>query len=113
MNSTNHQSQLNPHHHQLKDALEARAALEDILRAMGESPGELGFGVGIAFGYAALGMVGDDTRSDYTANGTVINLAARLCEDAQADQILVNQRTLSEVESSFDLESLGIRNLRA
>ena len=57
-------------------------------------------------------MVGDDTRSDYTANGTVINLAARLCEDARTDQILVTQRTLSEVEDDFELESLGSREFK-
>ncbi len=56
--------------------------------------------------------MGDDTRSDYTANGTVINLASRLCEDAQADQVLVTQRTLSEVEGSFDSESLGTREFK-
>ena len=101
-----------PAHRAVKMAIEMRVHMRTLLEQWQKRDYELGFGVGIAFGYATLGMVGDDTRSDYTANGTVINLAARLCEDAQADQILVTQRTLSEVEGSFDLESLGTREFK-
>lgn len=101
-----------PAHRAVKMAIEMRAHMRTLLEQWQKRDYELGFGVGIAYGYATLGMVGDDTRSDYTANGTVINLASRLCEDAQADQILVTQRTLSEVEGSFDLESLGTREFK-
>ncbi len=52
----------------------------------------LGVGVGIAFGYATLGEVGFEGRYDYTAIGSVVNLAARLCEQAEAGEILVNAR---------------------
>jgi hypothetical protein len=44
---------------------------------------ELGFGAGIAQGYATLGQIGFSDRSGYTAIGTVCNLAARLCAEAQ------------------------------
>ena len=101
-----------PAHRAVKMAIEMRAHMRALVEQWQKRDYELGFGVGIAFGYATLGMVGDDTRSDYTANGTVINLAARLCEDAQEDQILVTQRTLSEVEGSFDSESLGTREFK-
>ena len=93
-------------------AIDMRAHMQSRLAKWGKLDFNLGFGVGITFGYATLGMVGDDTRSDYTANGTVINLAARLCEDAAANQILVAQRTLSEIESHFDFESLGTREFK-
>jgi class 3 adenylate cyclase len=43
----------------------------------------LGFGVGIAQGYATLGQIGFAERSGYTAIGTVCNLAARLCAEAK------------------------------
>jgi len=43
----------------------------------------LGFGAGIAQGYATLGQIGFAERSGYTAIGTVCNLAARLCAEAQ------------------------------
>ena len=62
-------------------------------RATGGGAGhELGFGVGIAQGYATLGRIGFEGRFDYAAIGSVTNLAARLCGEAQRGQILVSQR---------------------
>ena len=45
---------------------------------------DLGFGVGIAQGYATLGRIGFEGRFDYAAIGSVTNLAARLCAEARA-----------------------------
>ena len=59
---------------------------------------ELGFGVGVAQGYATLGRIGFEGRSDYAAIGSVTNLAARLCAEASAGQVLVSQRVFSAVE---------------
>src|SRR6266550_2508270 len=58
----------------------------------------LGFGAGIAQGYATLGQIGFAERSGYTAIGTVCNLAARLCAEAKDGQILVAQRVAVAVE---------------
>jgi class 3 adenylate cyclase len=52
----------------------------------------LGFGVGIAQGYATLGRIGFEGRYDYAAIGTVTNLSARLCAHAEPGQILITQR---------------------
>ena len=101
-----------PAYRAVKMGIEMRDHMRNLLQMWQKQDYHLGFGVGIAFGYATLGMVGDETRSDYTANGTVINLAARLCEDAHADQILITRRTLSEIEGSFDFESLGAREFK-
>ena len=101
-----------PAHRAVTMAIEMRERMRALVEKWEKQDYDLGFGVGVAFGYATLGMVGDDTRSDYTANGTVINLASRLCEDAQADQILITQRTLSEIEGSFDFEPLGTREFK-
>lgn len=101
-----------PAYRAVRMAIDMRAHMRRLLDRWRKLDYKLGFGVGISFGYATLGMVGDDTRSDYTANGTVINLAARLCEDAEADQVLVTQRTLSEIESQFEFESLGTREFK-
>ena len=60
---------------------------------------ELGFGVGIAQGYATLGRIGFEGRFDYAAIGTRRNLAARLCDEAAAGQILVSQRALAVVDT--------------
>jgi adenylate cyclase len=59
----------------------------------------LGFGVGMSFGYATVGMVGFEGRYDYTANGTPVNLAARLCDEAQPGEILMSARAYTAVEA--------------
>jgi CheY-like chemotaxis protein len=68
---------------------------------------ELGFGAGIALGYATCGEVGFEGRSDYAAIGTVTNLAARLADEATADQILIEQRLYAEVEADVEVEEVG------
>ena len=68
---------------------------------------ELGFGVGIAQGYATLGQIGFEGHVDYTAIGTVTNLAARLCGAARDGQILVSQRVAAAVDALASLEAIG------
>lgn len=68
---------------------------------------ELGFGVGVAQGYATLGKIGFEGRFDYAAIGTVANLAARLCAEAKPGQILVSQRVLTAVEDLVEAEPFG------
>ena len=71
------------------------ASLSEKWRGQGHN---LGFGIGIACGFATLGQIGFDQRSDYAAIGTVTNLAARLCGDAQPGQILISQRVAAIAE---------------
>jgi adenylate cyclase len=52
----------------------------------------LGHGVGIAYGYATLGVVGYEGRTDYTALGSVVNLASRLCGEAGDGEIVLDAR---------------------
>jgi adenylate cyclase len=72
----------------------------------------LGFGVGIATGYATLGQIGFDKRRDYTAIGRVTNLASRLCDRAQTGQIMVAQRTYAALEPQVQGRSLGELTLK-
>jgi adenylate cyclase len=65
---------------------------------------DLGFGVGISQGYATLGQIGFAERMDYTAIGTVTNLAARLCAEAKDGQILVSSRVATAIEDTALLE---------
>ncbi len=67
----------------------------------------LGFGVGISLGYATIGMVGSEGRYDYTASGTAVNLAARLCDRAEDGEILLSPRTAAAIEDDFQVESNG------
>jgi GAF domain-containing protein len=73
---------------------------------------ELGFGAGIAQGYATLGQIGFSERSGYTAIGTVCNLAARLCAEAKDGQILISSRVARAVEAVARLEDLGNLELK-
>ena len=73
---------------------------------------ELDLGLGIARGYATLGAIGFEGRWDYAALGTVTNLAARLCGEARAGQILVAHRVLAALDDQVDVEPLGEIALR-
>ena len=72
----------------------------------------LGFGVGMACGYATLGRIGFDRRSDYAAIGTVPNLASRLCDEAKAGQILISQRVFASVEPLVEAAPVGELTLK-
>jgi class 3 adenylate cyclase len=73
---------------------------------------DLALGIGIAQGYATLGKIGFDGRHDYAAIGSVTNLAARLCADAETWQILVTERVYSAAGSLVVGEDAGSRELR-
>ncbi|WP_445504758.1 adenylate/guanylate cyclase domain-containing protein [Microvirga sp. G4-2] len=72
----------------------------------------IGFGIGIAQGYATMGRIGFEGRFDYAAIGTVTNVAARLCSEARDGQILVTQRVAAEAENLAASTSLGDFNLK-
>ena len=73
---------------------------------------ELGFGVGIAQGYATLGRIGFEGRFDYAAIGTVVNLAARLCGEAADGQILIDRKVQAAVETLANTQQAGQLTLK-
>jgi len=73
---------------------------------------ELGFGVGIAGGYATIGTIGFEGRLDYGAIGAVTNLSARLCGEAKDGQILISPRIFSKTEAQIDVEPVGELSLK-
>jgi class 3 adenylate cyclase/PAS domain-containing protein len=72
----------------------------------------LGFGVGIAGGYATIGTIGFEGRLDYGAIGSVTNLAARLCGEANNGQILISPRIFSKTEGQIEVETVGELSLK-
>jgi class 3 adenylate cyclase len=68
---------------------------------------ELGFGMGIAHGYATLGRIGYEGRFDYSAIGTVVNLASRLCAEAQSGQILIDGKVQAAIDAADGIEPAG------
>jgi adenylate cyclase len=85
------------------------AALVEKWRRFGH---ELGFGIGIASGHATLGSVGYEGRFHYSANGTVVNLGARLCTQAADGQILIDGRVQLAVEAVASTEPMGDLELK-
>ena len=79
-------------------AVEMRDAIGKLAERWRTQGHELGFGVGIARGFATMGRIGFEGRSDYAAIGTVSNLASRLSGEAKAGQILVSQRVAAVIE---------------
>ena len=73
-------------------AVAMRNRVSELVERWADHGHDLGFGVGIAQGYATIGAIGFEGRRDYAAIGTVTNLAARLCAEAAPGQILVSQR---------------------
>ena len=73
---------------------------------------DLDLGIGIAQGYATLGAIGFDGRWDYACIGSVTNLAARLCSEAKAGQILIDRKTLAHVDDIVNAEPLGEVSLK-
>ncbi|MDP1966738.1 MAG: adenylate/guanylate cyclase domain-containing protein, partial [Reyranella sp.] len=93
-------------------ALEMRDAVAALSVGWNRRGHRLGFGIGMAQGYATLGRIGFEDRFDYTAIGAVVNLAARLCAEAADGQVLVSGRLAAAVEDVADVEDLGERELR-
>jgi adenylate cyclase len=88
-------------------AVAMRSCLAPLLERWHQAGRDLGFGIGIAQGYATLGAIGFEGRFDYTAIGTVTNLASRLCGEAKSGQILISQKVLSYIDTIATVESVG------
>jgi class 3 adenylate cyclase len=82
----------------------AIGALTDRWRRLGH---DIGFGIGIAHGFATLGAIGFEGRFDYAAIGTVSNVASRLCDEAKPGQILTSPRVLMAVKDAVKVEPVG------
>jgi adenylate cyclase len=93
-------------------ALEMRAGITVMLERWRKRGHILGFGVGIAVGYATLGQIGYGRRFDYAAIGSVTNLASRLCDEARAGQILISQRVFAMVEEKIEAAHVGNLDLK-
>jgi class 3 adenylate cyclase len=88
-------------------ALAMRERMKELCKGWKRFGHRLGFGVGVSLGYATVGMVGFEDRSDYTASGTAINLGSRLCDMAEDGEILLSARAAVAVEDDYPSVSAG------
>jgi class 3 adenylate cyclase len=88
-------------------AVAMRQAVQRLMEGWRKRGYDLAFGIGIAQGYATIGAIGFEGRWDYGAIGIVTNLAARLCGEAKAGEILVSRRLWGAVEDLVEVELAG------
>jgi len=97
-------------------AVEMAVAMQDAVQRLisgWRSQGyAIGFGVGLAMGWATVGRIGYEGRHDYTAIGNVVNLASRLCSSAEDQQILIDAAIAQAVRAEYPLVALGARHLK-
>jgi len=96
----------------VKMAVEMRDTIGLLTQKWRNRGHSLGFGVGIALGYATLGQIGFEQRLEYAAIGSVTNLASRLCDEAKANQIVVSRRVFGMVERWVEGNSLEELHLK-
>jgi class 3 adenylate cyclase/CheY-like chemotaxis protein len=93
-------------------AVAMRGRLSELSSRWRRESHELGFGIGIAHGYATLGAIGFEGRSEYSAIGTVVNLAARLCAEARDGQILIDSKVRAALDERVTAEPVGELTLK-
>ena len=93
-------------------ALDMRIAIGRMIEKWRDLGHDLGFGIGIAHGFATLGTIGFEGRFDYAAIGTVSNVASRLCDEAKPGQILISPRVRQAIDKAISVEPVGEFNLK-
>jgi GAF domain-containing protein len=88
-------------------AIDMRGAIGELIEKWRKLGHDIGFGIGIAHGFATLGTIGFEGRFDYAAIGIVSNVASRLCDEAKPGQILISPRVLMTVEKDIEVEPVG------
>jgi adenylate cyclase len=96
----------------VKMAVEMRDTIGKLTEKWRNRGHNLGFGIGIALGYATLGQIGFEQRLEYAAIGSVTNLASRLCDEAKANQIVVSRRVYGMVEQWVEGRPIDDLNLK-
>jgi len=97
----------NPAERAIRMAVAMQERVAELMVKWSKRGYDLGFGIGVAAGYATIGAIGFEGRWDYGAIGTVTNLSARLCGEAKPGQILISQRVFGAAEELIESEKVG------
>lgn len=90
----------------ISTALEIRESFQTVKAPLTRLGHDIGLGIGVASGFATLGLVGLQGRTDYTAIGSVVNAASRLCDAAEDSQILASHRAYMDVEGKVEADTV-------
>jgi adenylate cyclase len=93
-------------------ALDMQSAVQALILRWRERGYVIGFGVGIATGTATVGRIGYEGRIDYTAIGSVVNLASRICSAATDGQVLIDPETAAAATATIGVEGLGTQQMK-
>ena len=93
-------------------ALDMQSAVQDLILRWRQRGYVIGFGVGIATGTATVGRIGYEGRIDYTAIGSVVNLASRICSAATDGQVLIDPETAAAATATIGVEGLGTQPMK-
>ena len=96
----------------VKLALDLRNSFNTLREKWSRLGADVGLGIGLGSGYAALGMIGIEGRFDYTAIGNSVNLAARLSDIAQDGEILMGRRIWAVVEEAVVADAAGTMQVK-
>jgi class 3 adenylate cyclase len=101
-----------PAEHAVRMAASLQQAFVPIARVWEKLGHHVGLGIGIAQGDATLGVIGFEQRWEYAAIGNVPNLAARLCGEARAGEIIVDAQTEHAIAAIAETQPVGPLTLR-
>jgi len=93
-------------------AMAMQEKLADLIEGWAKRGLDLGFGIGIATGYATLGHIGAEEQFHYTAIGSVVNLSSRLCDEAQSGETLIAEAVYAEAEDLVKVRPRGEYTLK-
>lgn len=93
-------------------AAEMQRSVQRLIVRWNERGHQIGFGIGLAMGPATVGRIGYESRFDYTAIGTVVNLAARLCASAADGEILADVAIAEAADGKRAMVTLGMRPIK-
>jgi class 3 adenylate cyclase len=93
-------------------AVEMQVSVQKLIIDWQERGYRIGFGMGLAMGQATVGRIGYESRFDYTAIGSVVNLAARLCASASDREILADATVAEAVKDKRHVHPIGMRLIK-
>ena len=95
----------------VRTALAIRNAIEKLYLEL-PPEAQLGFGVGIHYGEAVLGLIGTEKKLEYTAIGDSVNTAKRVQENSQKNQILISEDAYKRVKKHIYVDKLDALNVK-